>query len=210
MLNRLLLLGVSERVVAPPADFPLLPAPVTLATSPFPRPSTSPSFSPNATPFSASAACSAIASVAQKLPYVPSPHLLLLIRTVRADSTPPCPPKVAKFVARLTLLDHGLLTASLELNRLHPHINPKGKDKQREASVEAEAEELLGELEDKPDETEEQFIQRIADFVNNAMKGKKGSLGRDGYKDGLVYDERKKTIAEFTKMGHKKCQKCKA
>ena len=112
---------------------------------------------------------------------------------------------MAKFVGRLTLLDHGLLTDSLALAGMSAAIvfatigadDDEGNDKEEKDEKEAE--------------TEAHYIARLEDFVRDCIrKGGKAAEGRDSYKDGLVYEERKKVISEFAKKGYKKCQKCKA
>lgn len=117
--------------------------------------------------------------------------------------------QMAKFVGRLTLLDHGLLIASLELAKLSAQVNfatlqPDGEDEDAEDKDELDKEE-------KEAEKEEDYIKRMEEFVRSAIRaGGKQAEGRDSYKDGLVYDERKRVISEFAKKGYKKCQKCKA
>ena len=111
---------------------------------------------------------------------------------------------MAKFVGRLTLLDHGLLTDSLALANMSAAIvfatlDPDGEEDSKPEKEEREA------------ENEEHYIARLEDFVRDAIRrGGKAAEGRDSYKDGLVYDERKRVISEFAKKGYKKCQKCKA
>lgn len=119
--------------------------------------------------------------------------------------------QTSKFVGRLTLLDHGLLSAALELGAFSALPKLAGEKPQKSAA-EKEAEPTETELEkaDQEIETEERFIERVEDFVKKALAEAASSKSRDAYKDDLVYNERKKVIAEFSKKGYKKCQSCKA
>jgi DNA-directed RNA polymerase I subunit RPA1 len=118
---------------------------------------------------------------------------------------------MAKFVGRLTLLDHGLLTASLELAKLSASISFATIQPDADDDKDAAAEDTQEEKEEKEAESEESYIKRMEDFVRSAIRaGGKQAENRDQYKDGLVFEERKKVIGEFAKKGYKKCQKCKA
>lgn len=113
---------------------------------------------------------------------------------------------MAKFVGRLALLDHGLLTDSLALANMSAAI--VFATLAPDADDDGDARE---EKEEKEAENEEHYIARLESFVRDAIRrGGKAAEGRDSYKDGLVYEERKKVISEFAKKGYKKCQKCKA
>lgn len=116
------------------------------------------------------------------------------------------PFQMAKFVGRLTLLDHGLLTASLELVKFAPHHTPIPGAKRAASLGDGD-----DDAEDRPEESEADYIERIEDYVKDAITQAGGlAVSRDSYKDGLVYDERRKVISEFGKKGYKKCNRCKA
>jgi DNA-directed RNA polymerase I subunit RPA1 len=117
------------------------------------------------------------------------------------------------------LLDHGLLSKALELGAFStmPKLMGEKPDKTREekaADKKEEAAQAADELEkaDADAESEERFIERVEAFVREALAEAEGqgSSSRDAYKDDLVYNERKKVIAEFSKRGYKKCHSCKA
>ncbi len=69
-----------------------------------------------------------------------------------------------------------------------------------------------------PVETYEAFAARIDDFVRSQIeksmglsdvKGEgSGGKGRDGYKDGLVYAERKTVLRDFGRKVYNKCSCC--
>lgn len=66
---------------------------------------------------------------------------------------------------------------------------------------------------DVPAERAAEFIVRIEQFVATALEHSR-RLGQtsDDYKDGLVYEERKRVMNEFIKaaQGWKRCSRCQA
>lgn len=108
-----------------------------------------------------------------------------------------------------------MLSKALELGAFSslPKLAGEKPDKTREdkAADKRAAEDEL-EKADADAESEERFIERVEAFVKQALAEAKGlgSSSRDAYKDDLVYNERKKVIAEFSKRGYKKCHSCKA
>lgn len=84
-------------------------------------------------------------------------------------------------MAKLRLLEHGLLDAALALNDLH--IRPKTKNKN--SGVETEIETL------------EAFEQRVQAFVQLNLLRASGS--RDNYKHSLVFQTRKGLIQDVLK-----------
>ncbi|CDZ97905.1 beta and beta-prime subunits of dna dependent rna-polymerase [Phaffia rhodozyma] len=117
--------------------------------------------------------------------------------------------EISRFVGRLTLLDHGLLSEAIQLGNMHAVVvapNEKGK------STADDSESEDGE-QGKVSETEPMFIKRVEEFVRASLatvKAPSSGNKRDAYKDDLVYNERKKLISEFSKRGYKKCHSCKA
>lgn len=129
-----------------------------------------------------------------------------------------------KYIARLQLLDHGLLRESQYVGNMSPLM--------RTAKVDGEDEQEV------PDETMESFEARInakvREYIEASMldegismdgepvaSGSQGNkvaasavgrpgLGRDGYKDGLVYAERKALLHEFGRKVYAKCSHCSA
>lgn len=54
---------------------------------------------------------------------------------------------------------------------------------------------------------------RMDNFVEQAMQyARAKGLGKDEYKDGLVYEERKRVLADFVRaaQGWKRCSRCQA
>lgn len=97
--------------------------------------------------------------------------------------------KLLKYVAKLRLLEHGMLDAALALNDLH--IKPKSKDKNSGDEIETE--------------TLEAFEQRLQAFVQLNLLRASGS--RDNYKHSLVFQTRKDLIQDILKASlTNKCQ----
>ena len=96
--------------------------------------------------------------------------------------------KLAKYVAKLRLLDHGMLDAASALDNLHIRRETKGQGVENDA------------------ETLEAFEQRLQAFVQLNLLRASGS--RDNYKHGLVYQARKDLIQQILKASlMKRCQK---
>lgn len=115
-------------------------------------------------------------------------------------------------MGRLTLLDHGLLSASIELSRMHVFV-AASKEKGKSTADSSDSDSDGDEASEEKSETEQAFIHRMESFVTAslaAVKAPSSGNKRDAYKDDLVYNERKKLIAEFSKRGYKKCHGCKA
>jgi hypothetical protein len=92
-------------------------------------------------------------------------------------------------VAKLRLLEHGMLDAASALNDFHI----KSRSKEQDARIDAEAETL------------EAFEQRVQVFVQLILLRASGS--RDDYKHSLVFQARKDLIQEILKASVlKRCQ----
>lgn len=89
--------------------------------------------------------------------------------------------KLVKYVAKLRLLDHGMLGAASALDDLH--MRPKNKAQGSEDETETE--------------TLEAFEQRVQAFVQLNLLRASGS--RDNYKHSLVYDARREVIQQILK-----------
>lgn len=87
--------------------------------------------------------------------------------------------KLVKYVAKLRLLDHGMLGAASALDNLHMRSKNKAKDSEDET------------------ETLEAFEQRVQAFVQLNLLRASGS--RDNYKHTLVYDARRDLIQQILK-----------
>ncbi|KAI0317937.1 beta and beta-prime subunits of DNA dependent RNA-polymerase [Amylostereum chailletii] len=100
-------------------------------------------------------------------------------------------PQIIKFVAKLRLLEHGLLEASEGLNDVHMKARSREDEEDEE---------------DGPDETVAAFENRIEMFVKIQLF-RASSSKRDEYKDSLVYQARKDLILQFQKASMvKRCQ----
>nr|AIE40066.1 RNA polymerase subunit 2 [Wolfiporia cocos] len=92
---------------------------------------------------------------------------------------------LCRYVAKLRLLEHGLLIAAQTLDDVNISSSLKRK-------IEDEDEEDTA-------ESDQQFEQRINTYVSIQLAAASSSK-RDSYKDGLVFQERKKIIEEFIKI----------
>ncbi|KAI0040088.1 beta and beta-prime subunits of DNA dependent RNA-polymerase [Auriscalpium vulgare] len=99
-------------------------------------------------------------------------------------------PQVIKYIAKLQLLEHGLLDAAIGLDNLH--IKTRSKDDDDD---------------DGPEEGVAAFEQRVKLYVQLSLMQSSGSK-RDNYKDSLVFQARKDLIMDFHKaaVAQKKCQ----
>jgi DNA-directed RNA polymerase I subunit RPA1 len=102
-------------------------------------------------------------------------------------------------MARLRLLDAGLL----EQSHLVSTIVPSTRSRDDEGSGDEGAAVARIAAEDAAE-----IMIRIDNFTDTALRQAKKS--RDGYKDGLVFEERRKVLAEFAKKSAewKKCTRC--
>ncbi|GJN87219.1 hypothetical protein Rhopal_000164-T1 [Rhodotorula paludigena] len=132
-----------------------------------------------------------------------------------------------KQIARLTLLEHGLATAALELDAVFQGPAPVSKAKAAAAAKQRAATAGNDNIEDadageSTDESLDEFRARLDQFVAQqvraASKGKQvgagqgqGHKGRDEYKEsGSVFDVRRRVISQFLKsLGTKRrCEHC--
>ncbi|KIJ70148.1 hypothetical protein HYDPIDRAFT_78326 [Hydnomerulius pinastri MD-312] len=98
---------------------------------------------------------------------------------------------MSKFVAKLRLLEHGLLEAAHGVDEIRMRTGGGNDD---------------GEGEDERDETAEEFEKRIELYVGIHL-ARASSSKRDHYKDNLVYQARKDVLMDFLKTTiSKKCQ----
>ena len=95
--------------------------------------------------------------------------------------------KLAKYVAKLRLLDHGMLDAASALDNLHMRLKVKNQD------------------DEKDSESLEAFEKRVQAFVQINLLRASGS--RDNYKHSLVYQARRDLIQQILKASLlKRCQ----
>ena len=100
--------------------------------------------------------------------------------------------QVAKFAAKLRLLERGLLVPAQKIDELQLY-----RTKEEDAVEGAQDDVTLN-------------VRRINDYVEKAFKVH-GKGHRDAYKDELVFQTRKEVIAEFLKYAMlKKCTNCAA
>ncbi|GAA5924234.1 hypothetical protein JCM10213_004528 [Rhodosporidiobolus nylandii] len=127
--------------------------------------------------------------------------------------------QLLKQIARLTLLEHGLVTAALELDARFSVPTAPSKAKAA-AAAKAKKAAAADNIEDadvgeSTDETAEEYSTRLDEFVQSclraAKKGKQAHAGRDEYKEsGTVFDVRRRVIAQFIKSlaGKRRCEHC--
>ncbi|TRM68131.1 hypothetical protein BD626DRAFT_555014 [Schizophyllum amplum] len=103
-----------------------------------------------------------------------------------------------KYMAKLKLLEVGLLDAAKGVDDIHLRVSRRGRDKDAmDVDMPAQTKEI--------EETPEQFMMRLNLYVAVNLRHAKGK--RDNYKDGLVYQTRKDLIHEFLRSTSlNKCQ----
>ncbi|KIY73811.1 beta and beta-prime subunits of DNA dependent RNA-polymerase [Cylindrobasidium torrendii FP15055 ss-10] len=100
---------------------------------------------------------------------------------------------LAKYTAKLRLLDHGLLRQSQEVDEL---ASPTKDDNAMDVDGDNSDDEV----------TEDAFIKKLNLFVEKSLNAASSSK-RDNYKDAIVYETRKEVIQDFLKSTIlKKCQ----
>ncbi|KAF5321315.1 hypothetical protein D9619_000650 [Psilocybe cf. subviscida] len=106
-----------------------------------------------------------------------------------------------KYLAKLRLLERGLLEAALGVDDIQLRV---GKKKSKTPG--AEGDEMEEDEDEVPDETPHEFIARINLYVAiHLARAPKNT--RDSYKDGLIYQTRKDLINDFLRTCiTKKCQ----
>ncbi|WOO77423.1 DNA-directed RNA polymerase I subunit rpa1 [Vanrija pseudolonga] len=107
-----------------------------------------------------------------------------------------------RYIARLRLLDAGLLEESHYVANFRPQTGDRGA-----AAEDAEEEDADVSV---PAETAAEFILRMELYVKTVLKAKKARDNRDDYKDGLVFEERRRVLNEFGKKIWSKCSHCQA
>ena len=111
--------------------------------------------------------------------------------------------QLQQFIARICLLDAGLLEAAHQVASLVPTAGRSKAD-----SDDEEGGEGGGSI---PAETAAEVMVRINKYVEASLKiAKRQGKGKDEYKDGLVFEERQKVLAEFARQSSqwKKCSRC--
>lgn len=115
--------------------------------------------------------------------------------------------QILRYVAKLSLLEHGLVVQADQVDALPMRTADKA------SKGKAADPEDVGESTDEPDETVEEYKERLETWVTVCLKraGEAGTkYGRDEYKkSGIVYDKRKRVIDSFVKsLVKKKCERC--
>lgn len=101
--------------------------------------------------------------------------------------------KIYKYVAKLKLLEHGLLDASKSIDDIQQRVSDADDEDDGEKGH---------------SESDEDFIKRVKLFVAVHLH-RASSSNRDNYKDNLVYQARKEVIQEFLRGAiTKTCQNC--
>jgi hypothetical protein len=126
--------------------------------------------------------------------------------------------QISQYVARLRLLDAGLVEQAHEIANMFP--DPVADDEEDLEDDELEGggsgskkKGRRGESSAMPAQNAAEFIVRIDKFVKHhlALAKKRGGV-KDEYKDGLVYEERKATLQQALVAAKKpkKCLRCAA
>ncbi|KAH8094813.1 beta and beta-prime subunits of DNA dependent RNA-polymerase [Cristinia sonorae] len=98
--------------------------------------------------------------------------------------------ELLKTVAKLRLLDAGLLVAAKLVDDMHIKARPSNEDEEAEDDV--------------VNEDIDDFAMRVELWVQNHLRSAASSSKRDSYKDGLVYQERKAVIHEFLRSAQRR------
>ncbi|KAK6908242.1 hypothetical protein I203_102243 [Kwoniella mangroviensis CBS 8507] len=117
---------------------------------------------------------------------------------------------LASYVARIRLLDAGLLTESHEVAQIFAKAMGTPASSKDD---EPDAEDVEGGHKTISRENAAELIVRVDAYVSATLEAaKKVSNGstRDAYKDGLVFEERKRLLSEFAKKNWAKCNRCSA
>lgn len=118
---------------------------------------------------------------------------------------------ILKYVAKLTLLEHGLVVQADAVDAIVVRAASKGPTKGKAATAAGAtlSDQEEGETTEDPVETINEYKLRLDMFVRVHLARAEES-GRDEYKkSGSVYDKRKRVIAEFLKsLTKKKCERC--
>lgn len=97
--------------------------------------------------------------------------------------------QLVKTIAKLRLLDAGLLVAAKLVDDMHLKSKQSDEDEDGDGTA----------VEDIDD-----FAMRVELWVQNHLRSAASSSKRDSYKDGLVYQERKDVVHEFLKSTQRK------
>lgn len=101
------------------------------------------------------------------------------------------------------MLDAGCLEEAHYVANFHPVTKDKGS-KEEGDPTEEDMDSAV------PAETAAEFILRMEEYVKAVLKHKKKKHVRDDYKDGLVFEERKRVLHEFGKKLWARCSHCQA
>lgn len=115
--------------------------------------------------------------------------------------------QLRKYISRIRLLDAGLLEEAHYVASLHPSMS----EEQLPATTNSLApdEEMVAAA--IPKETAAEFVVRMEEYVKYQLHiAKKRGGVKDEYKDGLVYEERKRVLHDFGRKGWVKCARCTA
>lgn len=118
-----------------------------------------------------------------------------------------------RYIAKLTLLEHGLVTQAEHVDTfIHETKSKAAKKKAKHAGPATLSDEDEGEpTEEVPveDESLEQYAARLDFYVRITLQRSAGTSRDDYKKGGIVYDRRRKLISEFLKsLTKKKCGRC--
>ncbi|KAL8286881.1 hypothetical protein RQP46_003887 [Phenoliferia psychrophenolica] len=118
---------------------------------------------------------------------------------------------ILKYIAKLTLLEHGLVVPADNVDTIVFSVKPKKKVKKHTGPATL-SDDDEGEPTDEAaveDETLGQYEARLNTYVSVSLRFASGSSRDDYKKSGIVYDKRRKLISEFLKsLNKKKCGRC--
>ncbi|KAI5481516.1 DNA-directed RNA polymerase I subunit RPA1 [Pseudohyphozyma bogoriensis] len=122
---------------------------------------------------------------------------------------------ILKYTAKLTLLEHGLVTQADAVDSFNLASSSKASaaakksPKKKHAGPATLSDDDMGESTEEPTETFDDFKGRLDAWVKISL-GRMDKKDRDEYKrSGIVYDKRRRVMQEFLKsLVKKKCDRC--
>ncbi|KAK4047593.1 hypothetical protein OIO90_006134 [Microbotryomycetes sp. JL221] len=125
--------------------------------------------------------------------------------------------QVLKTIAKLTLLEHGLVTEAERIDQLDMEssssddkkASSSSKSKNKSTSAATLSDQEIGDSTEEPGQTEAEFEQKLTKLVK-AFLSRYPDATRDDYKKSAnVYDKRRRLIHEFLKsLNKKRCPGC--
>jgi hypothetical protein len=113
--------------------------------------------------------------------------------------------KIARYTAKLILLEHGFPSEAEQVDKL---LMRGGKKKTPKRSGDGDAMDVDADP-TQEEETAEDYKRRLFSWVSVCLRRAGGSTNRDNYKTATCFDKRRQVINEFLKiLKGKRCSTC--